>query len=100
MFRYALPLALPVTLAFLLTACGHEEAPQVTVRPAMVVQPEPSSQAMESFPGEVRARYEPELAFRIGGKVSRRLVEEGQRVTYEATEGQKGPQASAVSVLS
>ena len=29
-----------------------------------------------------------------------RNLEEGQRVTYEATEGQKGPQASAVSVLS
>jgi multidrug efflux system membrane fusion protein len=50
MFRYALPLALPVSLAFLLTACGHEEVPQVSVRPAMVVQPEPSAQAMESYP--------------------------------------------------
>ena len=29
-----------------------------------------------------------------------RNLEEGQRVSYEATEGQKGPQASAVSVLS
>jgi multidrug efflux system membrane fusion protein len=28
----------------------------------------------------VRARFEPDLAVRIGGKVSRRLVEEGQRV--------------------
>jgi multidrug efflux system membrane fusion protein len=44
MFRYALPFALPVTLAFLLTACGHEEAPPVSVRPAMVVKPEPSTQ--------------------------------------------------------
>jgi multidrug efflux pump subunit AcrA (membrane-fusion protein) len=77
MFRYVLSLALPVSLAFLLSACGQEEAPQVSVRPAMVVQPEPSAQAMESYPGEVRARYEPDLAFRIGGKVSRRLVEEG-----------------------
>ena len=80
MFRYALPLALPVSLALLLTACGHEEPVQATVRPAMVVQPEPSAQALDSYPGEVRARYEPDLAFRIGGKVSRRLVDEGQRV--------------------
>lgn len=80
MFRYVLPLAVPASLAFLLSACGHEEPVAVTVRPAMVVKPEPSAQAMDSYPGEVRARFEPDLAFRIGGKVSRRLVEEGQRV--------------------
>ena len=28
----------------------------------------------------MRARYEPELAFRIAGKVSKRLVEVGDRV--------------------
>lgn len=77
MFRYALPLALPVSLAFLLSACGHDEPVPVAVRPAMVVKPEPSAQATDSYPGEVRARFEPDLAFRIGGKVSRRLVEEG-----------------------
>lgn len=92
MFRYASPLALPVGLAILLSACGHEEAPQVSVRPAMVVQPEPSAQATESFPGEVRARYEPELAFRIGGKVSRRLVEEGQRVKADQPLAELDPQ--------
>ena len=92
MFRYALHLALPVGLTFLLTACGHEEAPQVTIRPAMVVQPEPSAQAMESYPGEVRARYEPDLAFRIGGKVSRRLVEEGQRVKADQPLAELDPQ--------
>ncbi|WP_458128356.1 efflux RND transporter periplasmic adaptor subunit [Pseudomonas sp. Z2-11] len=80
MFRYVLPLAVPVSLAFLLSACGHEEPTPLAVRPAMVVKPEPSAQAMDSYPGEVRARFEPDLAFRIGGKVSRRLVEEGQRV--------------------
>ncbi|MGF6332447.1 multidrug efflux system membrane fusion protein [Pseudomonas sp. BS3782 TE3695] len=88
MFRYALLLS----LAFLLSACGHEEAPQVTIRPAMVVQPEPSAQAMESYPGEVRARYEPDLAFRIGGKVSRRLVEEGQRVKADQPLAELDPQ--------
>ncbi|WP_160106786.1 efflux RND transporter periplasmic adaptor subunit [Pseudomonas izuensis] len=92
MFRYALPLALPVTLALFLTACGHEEAPQTSVRPAMVVQPEPSAQVMESYPGEVRARYEPDLAFRIGGKVSRRLVEEGQRVKADQPLAELDPQ--------
>lgn len=96
MFRHALhltwPFALPVSLVFLLSACGQEEAVQVAVRPAMVVQPEPSAQAMESYPGEVRARYEPDLAFRIGGKVSRRLVEEGQRVKADQALAELDPQ--------
>ncbi|SDY86963.1 efflux RND transporter periplasmic adaptor subunit [Pseudomonas sp. NFIX28] len=92
MFRYALPLALPVSLAVLLSACGHEEAAQTTVRPAMVVQPEPAAQSVDSYPGEVRARYEPDLAFRIGGKVSRRLVEEGQRVKADQPLAELDPQ--------
>ncbi|WP_339494459.1 efflux RND transporter periplasmic adaptor subunit [Pseudomonas sp. RA_105y_Pfl2_P56] len=96
MSRHALhltwPFALPVSLVFLLSACGQEEAAPVTVRPAMVVQPEPSAQTMESYPGEVRARYEPDLAFRIGGKVSRRLVEEGQRVKADQPLAELDPQ--------
>ncbi len=62
------------------------------IRPAMVVQPEPSAQAADSYPGEVRARYEPELAFRIGGKVSRRLVEEGERVKANQPLAELDPQ--------
>ncbi|MFJ7143728.1 MAG: efflux RND transporter periplasmic adaptor subunit [Pseudomonas protegens] len=88
MFRYALP----VSLAFFLSACGHEEPVQIGVRPAMVVQPEPSARASDSYPGEVRARYEPDLAFRIGGKVSRRLVEEGERVKANQPLAELDPQ--------
>ena len=80
MLRNALSVVLPVTLISLLAACGQEVAAPVSVRPAMVVQPLPSSQSMDSYPGEVRARFEPDLAFRIAGKVSKRWVEEGQRV--------------------
>ena len=36
--------------------------------------------AVQAFPGEVRARHEPVLAFRIGGKVAKRLVDMGDRV--------------------
>ncbi|QXH41894.1 efflux RND transporter periplasmic adaptor subunit [Pseudomonas sessilinigenes] len=88
MFRYALP----VSLAFFLSACGHEEPVQIGIRPAMVVQPEPSARALDSYPGEVRARYEPDLAFRIGGKVSRRLVEEGERVKANQPLAELDPQ--------
>ncbi|MDD1014516.1 efflux RND transporter periplasmic adaptor subunit [Pseudomonas rubra] len=92
MLRHALPLALPVGLVLLLAACGQESAPQTSLRPAMVVQPQPASAAADSYPGEVRARFEPELAFRIGGKVSKRLVEEGQRVKAEQALAELDPQ--------
>ncbi|ROL65286.1 efflux transporter periplasmic adaptor subunit, partial [Pseudomonas protegens] len=54
--------------------------------------PEPSARASDSYPGEVRARYEPDLAFRIGGKVSRRLVEEGERVKANQPLAELDPQ--------
>ncbi|MFK0086558.1 efflux RND transporter periplasmic adaptor subunit [Pseudomonas sp. NPDC090755] len=92
MLRHALPLALPIALAALLSACGQESVPQTSLRPAMVVQPQPASAAADSYPGEVRARFEPELAFRIGGKVSKRLVEEGQRVKAEQPLAELDPQ--------
>ncbi|MBM3105328.1 efflux RND transporter periplasmic adaptor subunit [Pseudomonas sp. P66] len=92
MLRHALPLALPIGLALLLIACGQESAPQTSLRPALVVQPQPASAAADSYPGEVRARFEPELAFRIGGKVSKRLVEEGQRVKAEQPLAELDPQ--------
>nr|WP_319527451.1 efflux RND transporter periplasmic adaptor subunit [Pseudomonas laurentiana] len=92
MLRHFLPLALPVSFALLLSACGQEGQQQVTIRPAMVVQPQPASAAVASYPGEVRARFEPELAFRIAGKVSRRLVEEGQRVKANQPLAELDPQ--------
>lgn len=92
MFRHALSLALPLGLLSLLSACDHQAAVQVNVRPAMVVHPEPSAQALDSYPGEVRARFEPDLAFRIGGKVSRRLVEEGERIKANQALAELDPQ--------
>lgn len=80
MLRKFLCLVPSLGLLSLLVACGQEPTSATVIRPAMVVQPLPSSQSTDSYPGEVRARFEPELAFRIGGKVSKRLVEEGQRV--------------------
>jgi len=56
---------------------GPVEAP---VRPALVVQPQAAGADFAVFPGEVRARHEPALGFRIGGKIARRLVDVGDRV--------------------
>ncbi|MDH4567815.1 efflux RND transporter periplasmic adaptor subunit [Pseudomonas sp. BN414] len=92
MFRHALPLALPLSLSFLITACGSGEPVQQVVRPAMVVQPEPAADAVDTFPGEVRSRYEPDLAFRIGGKIAKRLVEVGQRVKKDQALAELDPE--------
>lgn len=79
-------------LTLLLTACGHDEAPPVTVRPALVVQPQAVAQAADSYAGEIRARYEPSLAFRVAGKVVKRLVEEGDRVKLDQPLAELDPQ--------
>lgn len=92
MLRHALPRAVPVCLVFLLAACGHEEPAQLSISPAIVVQPQPSALATQSYPGEVRARFDPQLAFRIGGKVTRRLVDEGERVKANQPLAELDPQ--------
>ncbi|WP_227978138.1 efflux RND transporter periplasmic adaptor subunit [Arenimonas daejeonensis] len=63
-----------------LAACGSDEPAEGPARPAMVVQPGMAAAAASAYAGEVRAQYEPALAFRIGGKISRRLVDVGDRV--------------------
>ena len=92
MLRHALSIALPAAAVLLLAACGQEATPPAAPRPALVVQPQPAEAAADSYPGEVRARFEPELAFRIGGKVSKRLVEEGQRVKADQPLAELDPQ--------
>ncbi len=79
MFRHALPF-LGILGFAVLAGCGNSELEQVSTRPVMVVQPQAAGEAFESYPGEVHARYEPELSFRIGGKVTERMVEAGERV--------------------
>ncbi|MET1077850.1 MAG: efflux RND transporter periplasmic adaptor subunit [Pseudomonas sp.] len=92
MLRHALSLALPVSLSVLLIACGNGETVPTPVRPAMVVQPQPATESMDVYPGEVHARLEVELAFRIGGKVSKRLVDVGARVGKNQVLAELDPQ--------
>ena len=76
----------------LLSACSNEESVVSSIRPVMVVQPESSNEATVAFPGEVRARLEPELAFRLGGKVTQRLVDVGAKVTTDQVLAQLDPE--------
>lgn len=63
------------------TACsGKQEHPAAAV-PVLVVQPgQVTAQAPVVFAGEVRARQESPLSFRVGGNLVRRHVDAGQRV--------------------
>ncbi|GGK05018.1 resistance-nodulation-cell division (RND) efflux membrane fusion protein [Alloalcanivorax dieselolei] len=59
---------------------GDATTTEHTISTALVVQPDSTRAGHDSFAGEVRARYEPDLAFQVGGKVIERLVEVGDRV--------------------
>lgn len=70
----------------LLAACGGDKAPPsetAATGPKLVkvLKVGPAETAGEArYSGEVRARYESTLAFRLGGKIVERLVDAGARV--------------------
>jgi len=63
-----------------LAACGQGEPPPAPAVPVLVVHPQPGTSAPPSWPGTIVAREEAALAFRVGGKLLRRDVDNGQRV--------------------
>lgn len=69
-----------VGLSFILTGCQQKEAPPAPLRVVMVAQPASAELGKTSYSGEVRARQEADLSFRIAGKVTQRLVEVGNQV--------------------
>lgn len=64
-----------------LSACSPPaDPPPPSPRPAIVVQARAASHDALVFSGEIRARQEPSLAFRVGGKITQRHVDVGNRV--------------------
>jgi multidrug efflux system membrane fusion protein len=67
-----------------LTACGNREQAAQPPRPVLVVRADaavgPVADGLTAYAGEIRAREETTLSFRIGGKVIRREVDVGDRV--------------------
>ncbi len=63
-----------------LAGCQQKETPPAPLRVVMVAQPTTAALGKSSYSGEVRARQEADLSFRVGGKVTQRLVEVGTRV--------------------
>jgi multidrug efflux system membrane fusion protein len=76
--RLALPL-IAITLA--LAGCGKPDQAIDATRPVTVVTVQANgAQAEVSYTGDVRARYETALGFRVAGKLVSREVEVGSRV--------------------
>jgi len=76
-------LLLPAVLILSLAACSKEAPPvPVSERPALTqVLGAAASERGDGYSGEIRARHEVALGFRVGGKVTQRLVDAGARVT-------------------
>ncbi len=78
--RLALPAALALALA--VSACGRNEAPPPAPRPVVAMPAKPDERLPAwTLPGEVQARYSTPLSFRVGGKITERLVRLGDTVT-------------------
>ncbi len=76
-----------------LVACGKGQAPQEPVRAVKVITVgESGSSADLEFSGEVRARIESSLGFRVAGKLLNRPAEIGQRVKAGTLLAQIDPQ--------
>jgi RND family efflux transporter MFP subunit len=79
------PSVLLLALASVLSGCGKESAP--AIESAKIGQPALTqvvgavvSDSGNVYSGEIRARHETQLGFRIGGKIIERLVDAGARV--------------------
>lgn len=76
-------LLLPVAL--LAAACGNGKVAQDPVRPVLTQTVVPGASATKDvYSGELRARHETELAFRVAGKLVARTVDAGARVAKGA----------------
>lgn len=86
-------LSLTIALGLLLVACSKPAVPEEPVRAVkvMTVGEQPLVAGL-AFAGEVRARVESRLGFRVGGKLVSRTVEPGQRVKAGQVLAQLDPQ--------
>ena len=72
---------LAVPIAVMLCACSHDKPPPEAPRPVRTVELRYDKAAEANrYVGTVQARHEVDQAFRVGGKVAKRMVEVGQTV--------------------
>ncbi|MBB1061688.1 efflux RND transporter periplasmic adaptor subunit [Marilutibacter spongiae] len=76
----ALRAAALASLLIAVAACGDRSPDAASARPVLVVQPSAQGAGDDAFAGDVRAREESPLAFRVGGNLVERRVDVGDRV--------------------
>lgn len=85
-----------------LAGCGGKETqPQEEIRPVRATTVSRTQSAIgANYSGEIRARYESKLGFKVSGKVVQRLVEVGSHVTPGQPLLRLDPQDAALSATS
>lgn len=76
------PLTLFVTLALaaVMAGCSSSDAPNAVTPGVLVQTVSRATSSGNSYTGEIRARHEFDVAFRVGGKISTRLVDAGAEI--------------------
>lgn len=92
--------ALVAMLGALLAGCGNRTDHAEPVRPALVERPLPGGHAVLAFPGDVRARQESALSFRVPGRVAVRHVDAGAKVREGQVLAELDPADLALQVQS
>jgi RND family efflux transporter MFP subunit len=71
----------PLLLLCLLSACSKEEPAPEPVRPVLSVQANAiSEESLGRFAGNIEARFQSTLGFRVGGRIAQRHVDVGSEV--------------------
>lgn len=92
-WRKRMPVLGMAGLALVLAACSPTPPPEEPIRAVKVLTVGVSEfQSGHEFAGEVRARVESRLGFRVAGKITRRQAELGQRVKAGQVLAQLDPQ--------
>jgi len=78
--RQLFPILAAACTALALNACGNGEKPPAAAPKVLVQAAEARDAGVAIYTGEIRARHEVDLAFRVGGKITERLVDTGMTV--------------------
>jgi RND family efflux transporter MFP subunit len=85
--------AFAAAAALTLAACSNGKVEQEPVRPVLTQTVVPgASSTRDVYSGEIRARHESDLAFRVGGKIVARTVDAGARVARGAVLARLDPE--------
>ena len=93
-------LALLFATSLVLAACGPQKTVQDPVRPVLTQRVVAGAAASRDvYSGEIRARYETDLGFRVAGKLVSRAVDAGTRVTRGQVLARLDPEDAKLAAL-